>query len=463
MSIAFLRVPPTSPSSQLPLQFVSVRTSLLFQVAFVASLLAVTSAGQTPAPLALDALASDPVKLGWMLGSPPPPESLIRFSDGSFRRFPQTRWAFSNMRQFVSTRVIPRGDANATTLPRAERADIDAVEFIPMGGSRPMTWAKSLLANYTDGILVLHRGRIVYERYFGVLAPERQHIAFSVTKSFVATLAATLIAEGALSETATVAHYVPELKDSGFGNATLRQLLDMTTGIKFGEDYANEKAEIWDFSRAGHLLPRAAGYTGPDSLYAYLPSIRNEAAHGERFAYRTPNTSVLAWVLHRATGKSFGELLRERIWSKLGVEQDAYCLVDPVGTESAGGGLNLTLRDMARFGEMMRLDGRYNGQQIVPKVVIDDIRRGGSRDYFAKAGYTTKPGWSYRNMWWVCHNEHGAFNARGIHGQLIYIDPTVEMVIVQFASHPGAAGSNFDATSLPAYHAVAKHLMGKPQ
>jgi CubicO group peptidase (beta-lactamase class C family) len=394
-----------------------------------------------------------------MVGSPPPADKLIRFADGSFRKFPQARWSFSNLRQFVPTSVVARDSAAVIPLPRAERAEIDAVEFLPIGGSKPMTWAESLLANYTDGILVLHRGRIVYERYFGVLTPERQHIAFSVTKSFVATIAATLIAEGVLSDTATVARYVPELKNSGFGDATLRQVLDMTTGIKFDEDYAKETAEIWEFSRAANLLPRPAGYAGPDSYYAYLPTIRNEVPHGQRFAYRTPNTSVLAWVMHRATGKSFAELLRERIWSRLGVEQDAYLLVDPAGTENAGGGLNLTLRDMARFGEMIRLDGRCNGQQIVPKSVIDDIRRGGNREFFAKAGYATKPGWSYRGMWWVSHNEHGAFDARGIYGQVISIDPTAEMVIARFASHPQASSTYNDATSLPAYHAVAKHLM----
>jgi CubicO group peptidase (beta-lactamase class C family) len=106
----------------------------------------------------------------------------------------------------------------------------------------------------------------------------------------------------------------------------------------------------------------------------------------------------------------------------------------------------------------MRLDGRFNNRQIVPKAVVDDIRRGADRALFAKAGYQLLPGWSYRNMWWVSHNSHGAFTARGIHGQGIYIDPAAEMVIVRFASHPLAANANYDSTSLPAYDAVARHL-----
>jgi CubicO group peptidase (beta-lactamase class C family) len=168
---------------------------------------------------------------------------------------------------------------------------------------------------------------------------------------------------------------------------------------------------------------------------------------------------VLGWIIRRVSGKSSSELLSERIWKRLGAEQDGYVSVDPAGVESDGGGLNVCLRDLARFGEMMRLDGRFNNHQIVPRAVVDDIRRGGSPEQFAMAGYKLLPGWSYRNMWWVSHNNHGAYTARGIHGQAIYIDPAAEMVIARLASHPLAANANFDATSLPAYDAVARSLM----
>ena len=422
---------------------------------FAASSLAAQSGQELP----LDAIASDPIKMGWMFGSPPPPEKLIRFSDGGYRRFPESRWAFSNQRLFVPTSVIARGNTPVKVLPTAIRADLDAVEFTPAGRTDRMTWGRSLLANYTDGIVVLHRGRIVYERYFGVLIPERQHLAFSVTKSFVGLLAAALVAEGALDETAVVTKYVPELEKSGFGTATIRQLMDMATGIRFDEGYANPKADIWEMARAANILPRPAGYNGPESFYSYIPTLQNETPHGSRFAYRTPTVTVLAWVLHRVTGRPFGQLVQERFWSKLGMEQDAYCTVDSTGTEHAGGGLNATVRDFARFGEMVRMRGRYHGQQIVPEAAVADIFRGGNKEHFAKAGYASKPGWSYRSMWWATHNTHGAINARGIHGQIIYIDPVAEMVIVQFASHPGAAGVHFDATSLPAYEAMAMHLM----
>jgi CubicO group peptidase (beta-lactamase class C family) len=118
-----------------------------------------------------------------------------------------------------------------------------------------------------------------------------------------------------------------------------------------------------------------------------------------------------------------------------------------------------SLRDLARFGEMVRNNGRYNGLQILPPSVVTDIQQGASREDFAKAGYQLLPGWSYRDMWWVSHNAHGAFMARGVHGQALYIDPTAEMVIARFASNPVAGNAANDPTSLPAYEAVAKHLI----
>jgi CubicO group peptidase (beta-lactamase class C family) len=406
----------------------------------------------------LDAVTSDPVTLGWMVGSPPPPDRLIRFADASFTRFPRTRWSFAHMRQLMPTSVVARQEAPAFVLPRQERDDLDAVTFETLGARVPMTWAESLAANFTDGIVVLHRGRVVYERYVGVMTPHTPHIAFSVTKSFVATVAAMLIHDGVLDENATITRYLPELDGGGFGDATVTQLLDMTTGVDYVEDYTDDNSSIWSLSRAGGFRPRPQGYSGPETFCEYIQTLQKATAHGERFAYKTVNTDTLAWVLRRATGRTLSELLREHLWSRLGVEQDAYFTVDSTGVEFAGGGLNLTLRDMARFGEMMRLDGRFNGQQIVPSAVIATIRAGGNREHFALAGYTLLPGWSYRAMWWITHNGHGAYTARGIHGQAIYIDPAAEMVIARFASHPLGANVNLDPISLPAYHALAAHL-----
>jgi len=412
-----------------------------------------------PPPEPLDAAASDPKLLGWMQGAPPPPDKQVRFDDGSMYAFPQLRWAQSNIRRLVPTTNVARGDAPVCVLPRADRDDIDGVAFTPLGGNQPMTWAQSLAANYTDGIVVLHRGRIVHERYFGALDAQRPHIAWSVTKSFFGLIAAALIVEGALDPHAPVSAYVPELDGSGLGNATLRQVLDMTSSIHYSEDYTDPQAEVWRHGRAGGIVPRVPEQVGPHSFYEFLGTLRQDGAHGEAFAYKTVNTDVLGWVLRRVTGLPLGELLQQRIWSQLGAEQDGYLMVDSTGTEFAGGGFNCCLRDLARVGQMMLDDGFWNGRQLVPKAAIEDIRGGADRGHFAKAGYATLPGASYRDMWWVTHNAHGAYCARGIHGQGVYIDPTAEMVIARFASHHIAGNTGIDPTTLPAYHALAQFLM----
>ena len=409
-----------------------------------------------------DAFASDPVALGWMQGSPTPPEKQVRFDDGGMYTFPKLRWAYSNIAQLLPTTTVSRGDGPVCVLPRADRDDIEAVRFTPIGrteATEAMSWAESLAANYTDGIVVLHRGRIVYERYFGSLSAAQPHIAWSVTKSFFGTIAASLVTEGRLDPAAPITAYVPEMAASGLAHATVREVMDMTTSIDYSEDYTDPQAGIWDHGRAGGVLSRPVGYAGAASFCDFLTTLRQAGPHGEAFTYSTVNTDLLGWILRRVTGQGLGEMLSERIWSRLGCEQDGRLMVDSAGTEFAGGGLNVCLRDLARFGEMMRCDGAFNGQRIVPQAAIAGIRAGADPAHFARAGYVTLPGASYRNMWWITHNPHGAYCARGIHGQGVYIDPTAEMVIARFASHHIAGNMGIDPTTLPAYHALAQHLI----
>lgn len=435
--------------------FAKLTTALLI------SLLASTAYGAEPSTFP-DSAASDPAKLGWMVGSPPPADRTVRFEDGSYFQFPAMRWSVSNFRQLMPTVNVSRGLGPPVALPQALRKDLDKVSFVPLGATQAMTWEQSLAATYTDGIVVLHNGKIVYERYFGVLKEDGQHAAMSVTKSVIGTLGATLVAEGRIDANQRVDHYVPELASSAFGDASVRQVLDMTTGLKYSEDYADPNAEVWAHARAGSPLPKPKDYTGPRSYYEFLQTVQLQGRHGNAFSYKTVNTDVLGWVIAKATGRNVAQLLSERIWSRLGAEQDAYFTVDSIGTPFAGGGLNTGLRDLARFAEMLRNNGQFNGQQIVPKAVVDDIRLGGDKQAFAQAGYELLQGWSYRSMWWVTDKEGGAFMARGVHGQRIYIDPKTGMVIVRYASHPVASNSANDPVTLPAFDALARHLLATP-
>ena len=259
---------------------------------------------------------------------------------------------------------------------------------------------------------------------------------------------------------AHVARYIPELAGSGFGNATVAQVLDMTTAVDFTENYVDVHRQPW-WRTAEPLACSLATSEAepPKSIYTFLATVVGNGQHGDAFTYRTPNTDVVGWLIARTTGESPAVVLSKRLWSRIGAEDDAYLVVDEDGTPQVGLSLNARLRDIARLGEVMRLGGHFNGQQIVPAAVVSDIRAGASREAFVKAGYATLPGWSYHNQWWISHDDHGAFMARGIHGQAIYVDPKAEMVIARFASHPLAGNVNLDPTSLPAYRAVADHLV----
>jgi CubicO group peptidase (beta-lactamase class C family) len=407
----------------------------------------------------LSAEESDPNQLGWMTGFPPPPEKLIMQPESDFFSFPKLRWTVCHIRELMPTKQVSRGISPPIPLKYAIDKNINDVSFTPLGGGKPMTWEKSLSANYTDGILIIHEGKVVYERYFGCLDETGKHAAMSMTKSMTGLLAEILVAEGQLDESVRVTSIVPELASSAFGSATVRQVMDMTTALDYSEDYADPKADIWVYSTAASPLPKPKDYKGPNGYFEYLQTVQGDGIHGETFGYRTINTDALGWIISRTTGKDLTEFLSERIWSKIGAEQDAYMTVDAKGTPFAGGGLSAGLRDLGRIGLLMLNGGKLNGKRLFPKEVVKNIRSGGDMRAFAKAGYRTLEGGSYRSMWWVFHNKHGAFAARGVHGQTIYVDPTAEMVIARFASFPTASNSQIDPTSLPAFQAVAEYLI----
>jgi CubicO group peptidase (beta-lactamase class C family) len=409
----------------------------------------------------LDGHASDPLALGWMQGSPPPTGKRIRFEDDRYLEFPQIRWSLSHMRELVPTAAVWRGAGTPSDLGAASpgsAALIDALTFDDLHGRRH-TWADSLAHTYTDGIIVMHRGARLYERYFGALQPHRPHACFSITKSYAATLAATLIHERTLDEDKTVAYYLPEMAATAYEDATLRQVLDMQIGVHYSEDYADPQAHIWAYARAGGLRARGADYAGPANYYEYLITLRKSGDHGTAFDYKTVNTEVLCWVMSRVTGIPLAQMLSERIWSRIGCEEDGYLAVDSIGVAMGGGGLSSSLRDLCRFGELMRCEGAWGRNQVIPAEVVADIRRGSDPAKFAPAGYTLLPGYSYRNMWWVAHNPLGVFEGRGIHGQRLYIAPRAELVIARFCSHPIATSAANDPVTLPAFAALCHLLM----
>jgi len=423
-----------------------------------------TGADAQSAPLS--AQESDPNVMGWMQGFPPPPDKLITQPDSNYFSFPKLRWSVCHLREFLPTEEISRGLGGPVPLDYptpaefAElRAQIDALTFMPMNGTEEMTWEDSLYANYTDGMLIIHKGQVVYERYFGCLDEDGKHAIMSMTKSITGLLGEILVAEGVLDDTLLVRDVIPEIGDSAFATATVRQVMDMTTGVQYSENYSDPNADIWVYSRAASPLPKPEGYDGPEGYWEYLQQVKPEGEHGDAFHYKTINSDMLGWMISRVTEKAVTDLASERLWRRMGTEQDAYQTVDGKGVPFAGGGVTAGLRDLGRLGMLMLNEGEINGERLFPAEVARKIRAGGDQSKFA--GFPTIPNGSYTSQWWVFHNEHGAYAARGVHGQTIYVDPTAEMVLVRLASFPQAQNGFIDPTSLPAYQAVAEFLISR--
>ena len=403
---------------------------------------------------------TDPATMGWMTGHPVPAGKQVRWDDGSMWRFPQHRWAFSRFRDLVPTSSIPRAGPVAE-LPRAPHAGFDAIVFTVPDGTR-MTIAQMLAATYSDAILVMKDGKVAHEAYFGITRPDTQHIQFSVTKSFVGTLAETLIDEGRLDPEARADAYVPELKGSGLGDASIRQILDMRTGLAFSEDYVPGQSGLTDVQRmsiAGAWAPRPADYAGPDGSHGFVASLDKNAPHGGDFVYRTPNTQALQWIIERVTGQSLVAQIRDRYWQRLGMEQDAAIGVDRIGTAFGGGGLMASLRDIARFGEMMRLGGTWQGQQIVPPAAVERIFKGGDPAAFVAVQYPGNLDGNYGSQWW--HRAGGQLLALGVHGQGIYVDRKAGVVIARLGSHPVASNRAQLPLVMAGYDAIVAALAAR--
>ncbi len=403
------------------------------------------------------AAETDPVVLGLMQEAPVPADRQVRWDDGSMWRFPQQRWAFSHMRELVPTVNIPR-EGTVSALPAALRDDLDDVRLTTLDG-QAMSWRESLAATYTDAILMMKDGVVVYERHFGATTPAMQHILFSVTKSFVGTIAEMLIEEGQIKPDARAAEYVAELAGSGLGDATIREILDMRTGLAFSEDYVPGQTGLTDVQRMSistGWVPRLADYEGPDGNFAFTASLGKNAPHGGDFVYRTPNTSALQWIIERVAGASLAEQIHARFWALMGMERDAALAVDRMGTAFGGGGLMANVRDIARVGEMMRLGGHWNGKQIVPAAVVERLFAGGDPAAFVACQYTGNLDGNYGSQWW--HRAGGQLMAMGVHGQGIYVDRAAGVVIARLGSHPVASNRGNAAVTMPAYDAIVAAL-----
>ena len=388
-----------------------------------------------------------------------PPSTEHRVTSENMMEVPYIMWGLRNVRELQPTRDIYRGDGPATTIVKSP-IDLDALSF-SLSQGRKTSLSNWLDYSATHSFIVLHKGRIVFERYLNGMAPHDRHNMFSVTKSYVGTLVLILIDQGLINADEKISVYIPELKESAFGDATVQQVLDMTVSIQFSEDYLNPDADVWRYGSIFGLGPQSA--RKDDSIYEFLPVLKkNTHAHGEGFHYVSPKTEVLGWLLNKVTGKHVSALLSEYFWQPMGMDRDGYIWIDKAGGELAAAGLNTTARDAARFGQMILQEGRYNGKQIIPAAVAKKIIAPGDREVFQR--FYDDPwyrdiGHSYHDQWWTFNNAHKAVSGIGIHGQFIYIDPVADMVVVKQSAHHEAEGDANEVDGPMIWQQIAEHLM----
>ena len=354
----------------------------------------------------------------------------------------------------MPTAAVWRGEGPASPLPTAP-ADLCDIQFHAEGA--PLTVRRFLDESFTDGFLVLFRGRIVMEHYANGMTRSTTHLSQSVAKSVVGVLAGILADRGLLDPDEPLTSYLPELETTAYRGATVRHLLDMTSGTLFDETYTALDSHM-------AKLDAAAGWKDrqdpewPARVWELVLSLTElECRHGESFRYRSIETDVLAFAMQRCTGLRLPELISRDIWQRLGAEEDGYFTVDPAGYALADGGFNATLRDYARFALMLANRGWINGRQVVPAAWLEQTRRG-DRSKFGAVYREVLPEGSYRNQFWIEDETRRALICRGVFGQLIYVDPEAEFAAVKLSSWPEFLHAGRTRTALLALHAIREHL-----
>ena len=385
--------------------------------------------------------------VGLMAGAPPFGSDRLVTLD-RWQDPPGNRWAFQHVRELIPTARIRRGPGPARELPRADQ---DVLSLPVVIGRTRSTVGRILEETHTDGFLVLHRGCIVAEHYYNGLEPDTPHLLMSVSKSVTAAVAGCLAGRGQLDVAAPVTDVVPQLDGTSFSGATVQQLLDMRTGTRFDEDYDNLRADVRFYEQVYLWRPRVDPRLPADAI-SYFATLRNDGEHGGPFRYRSVLTDVLAWVLERAGGARFHELVSRELWAPMGAEFDAEVTLDSQGNPMADGGICATLRDLGRVGLQYLSGWSADRPPVVPADWVEDTVRGapdGAEAFQAGEGRTGFPARAhYRNCWWVHEPGSPFLYGSGIYGQHVFVHGPTETVAVKFSTWPSPLDQPaFDATA----------------
>ncbi len=383
---------------------------------------------------------------------PAAPERQVTLAN--WRTAPFSSWAFHHVRELIPSADIDIAPDRVRPLEIAP-ADLTGLQID--GPEGPATFEQALAETCTDGLVVLKDRRIAFERYANGMTDRTPHICMSVSKSLLGMLAGILAERGALDVTAPATLYVPELKGTAFEATTIRHLLDMRTGVLFDEDYLATSGPIIEYRKAQGWNPTPPGEP-PSDLRSFLLSLMKTCApHGGATHYVSPCTDLMAWILERATGQRYADLLSAHLWQPLGAATPSYITVDRLGAPRAAGGVCVTTRDLARVGQMIA-DG---GAGIVPGNWIEDIFENGDADAWTAGDLAPHlPGvpLHYRSKCYVLRGSSPSLMALGVHGQYLFVDPSSNIVVAKHGSRPAPLDAANDVLHIRLFDAIRRHL-----
>jgi CubicO group peptidase (beta-lactamase class C family) len=356
----------------------------------------------------------------------------------------------------VPTAPIRRGD-RVSPLPVAS-GSLDDFTYPDTDGSETR-FSQMLDETYTDAMLVLKDGKILHESYHNGMDARSLHLLQSVSKSLTSAAAGCLIEAGLIDPDAPVTEYLPELAQTGWAGARLQHVLDMTSGTRFIESYADRDSDVGKMDYACGWKPAPVGVDvrdWPDCIWEQILGLTViEAEHGSRFSYRSIETDVLAHAMERVTGQRLPAILSEQLWQPLGCAEHANITVDRAGYGLACGGVSASLRDMARFGLAMLNDGRIDGRQVIPASWCHDIRHGAHGLYDAE-NKEKWPNGAYRNQFWIEDSKLGRHYCFGIFGQMVMIAPDTGLVAVKLSTWPDFLSDRMQDKTTAALNAVER-------
>jgi len=348
--------------------------------------------------------------------------------------------AFRMMDTLVPSNTIAAGDnpkvlETGTALPDSFEVD-----------GKPLTVNDYMEQQRLAGMVILQDGKIRKEEYRRDFEQDDPWTSFSVAKSLVSTLVGAAIKDGSIrSIDDPLTDYIPELEGSGYDGVTVQQLLTMTSGVKWNEDYADPKSDVALFNNTKPV-------DGMDPIIVYMKTLKNEATPGTRWQYNTGETNLIGVLVAKATGKTLSEYLSEKVWKPYGMGQDAEWLLNEGGKEIGGCCISATVRDYALFGQFAMDGGKIGENSVVPD------------GWFEKAGTKQAdigvPGRGYGYQWWTY--DDGSFAGQGIFGQGIFIDPAHKLVIATNGNWPSASPDEQKNQRNAFYDAVKKYVAAEP-